>query len=265
MPLPEPDDSLDPRPPAREGSRPDWLVGADEGAGDEMSRDPSDVRPLKLTRPEGPPAGKATEGFEGNAAQPKKAWVAAASSVPALRLASPIASVERRPSGPIQPAAPARQLEEPEEDSGAFPDDDVVEKVARAAPVLPPLKEAWWVVALDELRTNSKVQLVVVVAVVVMVGIAVWPKSEPSVSLSTIRHHASAWDGRSVALHGRIGEVFPVAGGYTFYLHQGRDTIVVFTRVRVPVENENVTVRGSISTGYLDGAPRQTLFESSTK
>ena len=63
-------------------------------------------------------------------------------------------------------------------------------------------------------------------------------------------------------VNGRVGEVFHVGGGYAFYLLQGRDTIVVFTRSRVPVPRQNVTVVASVSTGFLDGAPRQALFEA---
>jgi hypothetical protein len=38
--------------------------------------------------------------------------------------------------------------------------------------------------------------------------------------------------------------------------------IVVFTRVRTPVEREEVRVVGTVSTGFLDGKPRPVVFES---
>ena len=53
-----------------------------------------------------------------------------------------------------------------------------------------------------------------------------------------------------------------VGQGYVFNLHQGRDTLVVFTRLRSPRSRERTTVVGSVSMGYLDGAPRVALFET---
>jgi hypothetical protein len=53
-----------------------------------------------------------------------------------------------------------------------------------------------------------------------------------------------------------------VGGGYAFYLRQGREDIVVFTRSRVPVRREELTIEGSISNGVLDGKTRQALFET---
>jgi hypothetical protein len=50
-----------------------------------------------------------------------------------------------------------------------------------------------------------------------------------------------------------------------YNLHQGwggRDTIVVFSRVRQPATGQSIAVHGSVSTGYLDGQPRPALFES---
>jgi len=65
-----------------------------------------------------------------------------------------------------------------------------------------------------------------------------------------------------VAVSGRVGETFPVGGGYAFYLHQGRDTIVVFTRSRVPTFRQRVQIVGSVSTGFLEGVPRAAIFEA---
>jgi hypothetical protein len=83
------------------------------------------------------------------------------------------------------------------------------------------------------------------------------------VALSKIRHNVAQYDGQTVTLHGKVGEVYPVGGGYSFYLLQGRDTIVVFTRSRTPVRDEHVSVSGVISTGVLNGAARQALLEDS--
>jgi hypothetical protein len=45
---------------------------------------------------------------------------------------------------------------------------------------------------------------------------------------------------------------------------QGRDTIVAFARARAPQPHEVLTVKGQVSTGFLDGLPRQALFEDSS-
>jgi hypothetical protein len=74
--------------------------------------------------------------------------------------------------------------------------------------------------------------------------------------------HAEQLDGQEVRLRGVIGQTFPVGEGHTFYLHDGEDMIVVFTRVRTPVEREEVRVVGTVSTGFLDGKPRPVVFES---
>ena len=63
-------------------------------------------------------------------------------------------------------------------------------------------------------------------------------------------------------MSGRVGETFPVGGGYAFYLHQGRDTIVVFTRSRVPTFRQRVQIVGSVSTGFLEGVPHAAIFEA---
>jgi hypothetical protein len=68
-----------------------------------------------------------------------------------------------------------------------------------------------------------------------------------------------------VTVRGRVGEdVFAVGAGWAFYLVQGRDTIVVFTRIQAPKPHEVITVKGQVSTGFLDGVPRQALFEDAT-
>ena len=107
-------------------------------------------------------------------------------------------------------------------------------------------------------RLVMGVAAIAAVAVVLLFG----PKDN-SVSLAKIRHNTQQYDGQLVKVHGKVGEVYPVGGGYSFYLLQGRDTIVVFTRSRTPVRNERVSVSGAISTGVLNGEVRQALLESS--
>lgn len=99
------------------------------------------------------------------------------------------------------------------------------------------------------------------VAVVAVIAAFAWPKESPGVSISTIRKHAAELDGKLVTVKGRVGEVFPVGSSFVYYLHQGRDTLVVFSRSRAPNPKERLSVTGTISTGFLEGAPRAALFE----
>lgn len=276
----EPDRSASPRPDSVE--RPDWLVGAEEGAEAEMGRQPTlpGPNPIRLTRPdEGvetptPPGAPERVGLPlpdaaRPTAGPKKpvAWTAAASSVPQI-MREPLAETAKA-------ARPARTDDFDREDA-PFPahdmppagidESDSEGPAARPAahargPALAPLREPWWVVALDELRNNRRVHLLLAVLCAAFLAFTFWPRSDNSVSLGEIVRHHERYDGTVVHVHGRIGDVFPVAGGYAFNLHQGRDTLVVFTRTRVPIENEHVSLRASVSTGYLDGQPRLALFE----
>jgi hypothetical protein len=111
--------------------------------------------------------------------------------------------------------------------------------------------------------SKSPPLVLVALAVIAVVALMLFrPKDEQTVSISAIRHHPERFDGRPVKVKGRVGEVYSVGGGYAFHLYQGRDDIVVFTRSRVPVRREEVTINGSISSGILDGKPRQALFET---
>lgn len=83
---------------------------------------------------------------------------------------------------------------------------------------------------------------------------------EPGVSIRRIHNHPAEFDGRTVTLRGRVGSVFEVGGNYAYYLLQGRDTIVVFTRGGRPATSPNAEVHGSVSIGYMDGVARPALF-----
>jgi hypothetical protein len=297
MPPPEPDEHVvneDALSPSSEPfvsdanvARPDWLVGPDEGARSEQQRLSKDTpeepaAPLRLVksgegvvereRSEPPPgqmlpsAKPAAPGAPPAPARPVP-WTAAASSVPRLRL---------EPAPPPAPAraragAPAKGDDEEENEASArldaiaFPDDAPATPVAaRPGPTLAPLREAWWLIALEELRSNRRTQILVAVALVgALAAWIFWPQGQRGTDLANIRQHPDKFDSHIVRVSGRVGEVFNVGSGYAFYLHQGRDTIVVFTRSRVPVPRSNVTVVAAVSTGFLDGAPRQALFEES--
>jgi hypothetical protein len=124
----------------------------------------------------------------------------------------------------------------------------------------PPVWEVW----LDRARAVPLPLVlgacgVLVLAVILMSVFR--PRDEASVSLSRIRQHPEAFDGQRVAVSGKAGEGFSVGGSYVFNLRQGRDTIVVYSRTRRPALHENVQATGTVSIGYLDGAPRVALFE----
>jgi hypothetical protein len=87
------------------------------------------------------------------------------------------------------------------------------------------------------------------------------PHGAGSIPLARIRQHPEAYDGRLVKVQGRAGETFTVGGSFVFDLRQGRDTIVVYSRTRRPSLHERVEATGTVSIGYLDGAPRLALFE----
>jgi hypothetical protein len=222
------------------------------------------------------------------------AWAAAASSVPTLRgqtekPAIPSARAAK-PQPDMSPAADPRAESHaaiprltlasplegrlPEEDDpdshgiGAISADaDAPEEavfaaasrgprqVVRAAP-----KESWWMIALDALRGDRRVQVVLAALVVVVVGFFSWPRDLKSLSISEIQKHPVRYDGQPVEVRGRVGEVFALGGGFSYYLHQGRDTIVVFTRGAKPEWRSNILVRGKVSTGFLDGISRPSIF-----
>lgn len=211
-------------------------------------------------------------------------WAAAASSVPALRAAraTPPPPLSVVPGGAQRPApepershaAPemveARWVQSPEpatrpeEADLEFPD-DAAEPAPTGAPhpvrhaVAPP-RESWWVVALDAIRSDVRIHIALGVLAVAIAAYFVWPRAEQGASLRAIRHNPERFDGARVFVRGKVGEVFSLGGGYAFYLHQGRDTLVVFTRGAMPQSRKAVSVKGTIQTGFLDGAPRQALF-----
>jgi len=275
-----PDDDRRPSRPAPDGTNPEWLVSSDQGAEDERqahsggegpdgmrlttSHDLSTSVPVERPRvPERPAQGARPE----ERSKGPKTWSAAASSVPKLKMtaaASP-GPVMRQSVGPREAPAELRVMEpldvdaEPADDA-AFPEDT---GPLGPAPPPPPrrLEEPLWVIAVDAVRSDRRVQLLVALVLVLpIVAWIFWPRSEPGVSLHALRGDPGRWDGQMVRINGRVGEVFHVGAGWAFNLHQGRDTIVVFTRGRAPRSRDNISIAGSVSTGYLDGQPRQAIF-----
>jgi hypothetical protein len=114
-------------------------------------------------------------------------------------------------------------------------------------------------------ETSPTTLLMAALIVGVLALITTWGMKafkEPGVAIRRIHNHPAEFDGHQVTVHGTVGEVFPVGGSYAYYLMQGRDTIVVFTRGGRPASRRNAEVHGSVSIGYLDGVPRPALFEN---
>lgn len=296
QPLPDEEGRLSSAPSE---DQPSWLVSSDQGAEDERGAAPPEPRrdhlrlttsndlsesipvdrPVAPVRPERPQSKERSTG--------PTPWTAAASSVPKLHIdpaaapvdgdadfdqplrpvrpkpaAAPAASRPVRPMRPVDDEEPDAleahgDLDEEAEDDG-FPGDGPKNVVA--LPVKK-LDEPFWVVALDWMQARPAIVIGVAVGLaVIVVTWAMWPRSEKGISLHDLRTHAARWDSQTVRIGGRVGEVFNVGAGWAYYLHQGRDTIVVFTRGVPPKTRDHVSVVGSVSTGYLDGEPRQAIF-----
>ena len=295
----EPDDvppeaSEEPVSPPPSRGKPDWLVGAEEGVASEWTRTggkppdrpvqvrlarPESVTPtddqaeeraaarrrlqlmgpddnIGLSRPDGQPLPQAAA-----ARRRPTAWTAASSSVPTLRRAPPVLPEPK--FNRVQEDDPENLMSAPHEGITEQVDPEAPAPQRSSAPTvhLAPLKESPWVVAMDELMNNRGLQLGIGAVALLLLTWTFWPRGESGASVSSIQHHPERYDGKTVRVQGKIGDVYAIAGGYTFYLLSGRDTMVVFTRTRVPVTDEHVSIRGTISTGYLDGVPRQALFE----
>jgi hypothetical protein len=210
-------------------------------------------------------AGRSAEEIDVEPAMPAT-WAAAASSIPAIR-----SSVRR-----------GAEVEADEDE--AWEDEDVFEsprtsapgaaratpspakRSSRAAPGVPPWAEgalALFRRGWSWSRANRRIAGWAASAVVAAVSalVAAVPRGEPATSLRSILDDAAALDGATVRVSGVVGQTFPVGEGHAFYLHQGRDTIVVFTRRRTPTTDQRIELEASVSTGYLAGRPRPALFE----
>lgn len=122
----------------------------------------------------------------------------------------------------------------------------------------------WWMQVPQLLREDRRVQVLAGLVVVFLLAVALWPRGEKALSLAAIKRDSQRLDGQAVKVSGRVGEIFPIGGGFAYYLHQGRDTLVIFTRGASPRRGQNRTVSGTMSTGYLNGLSGTALFESSS-
>lgn len=291
----EPESDPTPAPSLRavpEPVRADWLVGAEEGIesvlesgagseteqrllpklarpgateGESVVAAPSPVAVSQRPRPVGAvtPEQQSGEFTPGLALS----WGTGANSVPAIR---------REPARSTMPSEPTRDfpMDDAEERARTREREAMLAEVAAetlgrphdvvdpeafnvTAPPLP-----WWMQALETLRTDRRLQISAALGLLVILTIAFYPRGERGVSLADLKQRPDHFDGQDVKIKGKVGEVYSVGGGYAFYLHQGRDTMVVFTRVRTPRTRDVVQITGHVSTGYLDGQPRLALFEN---
>jgi hypothetical protein len=271
-PASQDDTPAGPRPVAK----PEWLVGAHEaleaefGHGEDVpGLAPPELRsaiPAPPRQSSGPRPVNPYEGFAGSAAGRAhgSSWVETGYSAPAppQAQAQPAPEDDRDPDDPFghgrareEAAVPGEELAGPETPSAAS-------ERTRSAPPTPAPKPWWEPLLAQALTPRGLIVMGVAVIAIIAVMLLFGPKDN-SVPLSRIRHNAKQYDGQLVKVRGKVGEVYPVGGGYSFYLLQGRDTIVVFTRSRTPVSNDHVSVSGVISTGVLNGQVRQALLESS--
>lgn len=203
---------------------------------------------------------------------PGMIWEPGANSVPAIRQTS--ARGAARPGTPLPSARRDFPMDDAEErarareqaaqaaaaaaESEARPHDPVAPEAFDVAVVAMP----WWMQVSHALRTDRRIQLMVGGGLLVLATIAFWPRGPQPLSLGDIRRHPEKFNGQTVEVAGKVGEVFPVGGGYAYYLHQGNDTLVVFTRVRAPRRGQKLEVVGTMSVGFLDGVSHSALFES---
>lgn len=215
---------------------------------------------------------QADEPSSGFSTGPSMLWEPGANSTPVLARSSAPAPA---PAARTQVPPPAPEMD--------FPMDDAEERaLARAeataaanAPAAQPhavvtpdafdIKDApapWWMQVPQLLREDQRAQGIVAIVLVVLLAVMFWPRAEKTMSLGGISRDPASYDGQNVKVSGRIGETFEVGGGHAFYLHQGRDTLVVFTRSRTPRRGQKVTLVGTVSTGYLNGQSGTAIFES---
>lgn len=234
-----------------ETERPDWLVGSEDVLQGE--RDPAE--PARPTIAEAS-ARRSLRVIPGGNPTPSKGWSGAASSVPKL-------SVVPTPT----PPDPSLDLDDATDVPGLAADlpasaEDRAEVPTKAAPAFRPLQEPWYLVWAEALATQGRVQVVVLVAAVGLATFFFWPRGGASgASLGSILRHPETYQGRSVVVRGEVLEIFEVGTGRAFQLRQGRDVLVVYSTMREPRLHDRVEVRGIVSTGYLDGAPRVAIFE----
>src|SRR2546426_1160039 len=123
-------------------------------------------------------------------------------------------------------------------------------------------RSSWRSGFLERVRSDPRLQLIVLACLLVLALVPLLVRKSSETPVSQIRKHPQRFDGQVVTVQGRVGEVFSMGGSHVYYLHQGKDTLLVFTRTGPPLPRQRVTVKGSVSTGYLEGVPRVALFDA---
>jgi len=243
-------ESIQPLP--AEADRPDWLVGADSVLESKAEG------PGRAMVPPSPPPNEGLRTVPGGRVEAPKAWTGAASSVPKLS----VVPTAQRPAS----LAAADEGEAPR-DVGSHETESHVDPAADSPsrptePAFRPLHEPWYLVWLEALLTNRQLQVFGVVVLAAVVGFFLWPRQGvQGASLGSILRHPERYEGRPIVVRGEVIETFDVGQGHAFQLRQGRDMVVVFSTLRDPRPHDRVQVTGTVSTGYLDGAPRVAIFE----
>lgn len=203
---------------------------------------------------------------------PGMIWEPGANSVPAMRQATrpaaraPIPLPSRR-DFPMDDAEERARVREQANIAAAAAAEfesrphDVVKPEAFDVQAVP---MPWWMQFPHAVRADRRIQLMTAGGLLVLMTLAFWPRGEKPVGLHDISKNPDRFNGQTIEVNGKVGEVFPVGGGYAFYLHQGKDTLVVFTRVREPRRGQKLTLSGTMSVGFLDGQTHSALFESAT-
>ena len=290
------EDRPKPDPLRKQPDRADWLVGAEEGMSAEVSRSqagmPSPFVPPKLVRPD---SGETVAPRPGEVRPPFQAPpLPGASRVP-LPISQPTPAMPRW--DPVQSSVPTlkrdREREVPPASSSPipeltrdFPMDDAEERAVMAAeqaerraqdeaiaagphavvrpaefeiPVIPPsgLPKLQTVLA-----TDRRVQAAVLVVVAIVLAMTFWPREEKTISVAHLKSEPERFADTQVRVSGKVVEIYPVGSSWAYALVQGRDTIVVFTRMGSPTLHEKRVVVGTLSNGYLDGTSRAAIFET---
>jgi hypothetical protein len=285
-----PDDeskSQKPGPAAPPPPRPDWLIGAAEAIDLEILRPDYDAivsqRPKLKTIESTNPDGTHAQAPPPPPAQPTP--ISRTSSMPApttpqdhggstheidhghmfstghIEWRREEATADEPPAPVAEPQtlrvfeAPAKITKEQTSGGWTFAPADAADPVPRAKPLEVVLG------MLKELVSDKRFGIALGVVAVVIITLMMRAGAEPSLEFQRVRRHPERYDGQQVKVRGKVGDVFPFGGSYAFDLLNGRDTIVVFSRYRVPVTHQTLTIIGSVSTGYLEGVPRAAIYE----
>ena len=271
---------------------PPKLVRPDSG--EIVAPRPSDVRP-PFQAPPVPVPGAARVPLP--ISQPTPAmprWDPAQSSVPTLKRdrerevppasSSPIPELTRDfPMDDAEERAviAAEQAERRAQDEAIAARPHAVVKPAEfEIPVIPPsglpklqtvLATDLWITAITQaqgstdvrvLATDRRVQVVVLLVVAIVLAMTFWPREEKTVSVAHLKADPARFADTQVRVSGKVVEIYPVGSSWAYALVQGRDTIVVFTRMGSPTLHEKRVVVGTLSNGYLDGTSRAAIFET---